>query len=159
MTKDYISPSSGEPCTPPQYIAEILITRQESINNNPVPYKFWNLPKYKKRFIMQIIWVNALLKICKPEAVIAALMSKSGSNIYSTNNKLLLTLILIEQTKIKQLESDLDKVTETIHKDPIPMKKFNSTKTSGILNKLREIDGRKEDKEDKDDNVNGEKSD
>ena len=91
--KNYTSPSSGESCTAPQYIAEILITRQEASKNNRVPYKFWNLPKYKKRFIQQIIWVNALLKLNEPKVVIAALMSKDGLTIYSTANKYLIRLI------------------------------------------------------------------
>ena len=139
-TKPYISPSSGEPCTAPQYIAEILITRQEAADNNPVPYKFWGLPKYKKRYVRQLVWVNALLKVHKPHVIIAALMSKRGRSIYSTASKFLANLIQAEEAKDKRLKADLDKVVETVRKNPIPMKLFGK---KNVLSKLRELDGRK----------------
>lgn len=147
-SKNYTSPSSGEPCTAAQYIAEILITRQEAANNNPVPYKFWNLPKYKKRYIQQMVWVNALLKTCDERAVIAALNSKNGKSIYSTANKYLQKLIDVETAKLKEIENNLESVIEPVFNgDNKPMKRFESKKST--LGILRELDGRREAEEDK----------
>ncbi len=134
----YKSTSSGESCTAAQLIAEIFITRQEASKGNVVPYKFWNLPKYKLRYIRQIRDANSLLKIYTGESIIAALMSKDGNWIFSSNAKILTILIEKEEVRIEKLNSDLDSVTETVHKDPKPMKTFGKR---SVLDILRESDG------------------
>lgn len=139
--KEYKSHSSGEPCTAAQLIAEIFITRQEAIKKNIVPSKFWNLPKYKKRYIFAVIQANGLLKLYSGEAIIAALMSKDGSWIAWPGVDALVPLIEKEEARIEKFKADLDSVTETVRKDPKPMNKFGS---KSMLSKLRDLDGRRE---------------
>jgi hypothetical protein len=137
----YKSHSSGEECTAAQLIAEILITRQEQKKKNIVPHKFWNLPKYKKRYIFTIIQANGLLKLYSGDAIIAALMSKDGSWIAWANNGSLPPLIVREEARIKKMKADLESVTETVHKETKPMKAYGK---QSMLSKLRELDGRSE---------------
>ncbi len=134
----YKSHSSGESCTAAQLIAEILITRQEQKKKNIVPHKFWNLPKYKKRYIFTIIQVNGLLKLYSSDAIIAALMSNKW--VAWANNNSLINLIEKEEARIKKAKSNLESVTDTVHKDPKPMKTFGN---KNMLSKLRDLDGRK----------------
>ena len=59
----YKSPSTGDFCTPAQYIAEIICQRcakHEKVGT--LPYKFWNLPKWKKIYIRQVSLANKLIK-------------------------------------------------------------------------------------------------
>jgi hypothetical protein len=135
----YKSHSSGEECTAAQLIAEILITRQEQKKKNIVPHKFWNLPKYKKRYIFTIIQANGLLKLYSGDAIIAALMANNW--IAWANANALPQMIKKEEARIAKLKIDLESVTETVHKETKPMKVYGK---QSMLSKLRDLDGKRE---------------
>lgn len=139
MADNYKSHSSGEQCTAAQLIAEILITRQEQKKKNIVPHKFWNLPKYKKRYIFAVIQANGLLKLYSGDAIIAALMANKW--IAWANNGSLPQLIEKEDARLKKLKVDLESVTDTVHKESKPMKVYGK---QSVLSKLRDLDDRKE---------------
>jgi hypothetical protein len=139
MTDNYKSHSSGEPCSAAQLIAEILITRQEQKKKNIVPHKFWNIPKYKRRYIFAVIQANGLLKLYSGDAIIAALMANNW--IAWANDGSLPQLIEKEEIRIKKLKADLETVTDTVHKKSKPMKAYGK---QNMLSKLRDLDGRSE---------------
>jgi hypothetical protein len=59
----YKSPSTGDFCTPAQYVAEIICQRQAKHEKaGTLPYKFWNKGKWKSIYIRQIGLANKLIK-------------------------------------------------------------------------------------------------
>lgn len=124
----YQSPSTGEYCTPAQYITEILVTRKNKDKN--LPHKFWNIQPYKKQFSQTIFWVNKLLKKHDHRAVIAALNSKEGNWIYTAGGERLLSLIHKEELKLKRISEQ-----EVIEKPKSskPMKQFGK---KSLINRL-----------------------
>jgi len=129
---NYKSPSTGEGCSPAQYITELLLTRKAKSDGKTLPYKFWNIAPHKLEYRKQIHWVNSLLKLHDHRAVIAALVSKEGEWMYSTASPKLDVLIHEQELKMKRMEEqEVIKTKETGK----PMKTFG---TKSILNKLDE---------------------
>jgi hypothetical protein len=124
----------------PQYIVEILLSRQEAKKKKTLPHKFWSsTPEWKKRYRQTLFWVRAFLKTHSIEATLAALNSASGKYIYSTASDRLDGLVAIEQVKIDS-SSNLDDVLADVetNDDATIMKPFGK---QSMLNKLRELDG------------------
>ncbi len=138
----YKSPSTGEYCTAAQYAAEIMCQRMaENKNEGSLCYKFWNTAKWKKVYIRQVTEANKLVKQYGDEAVVKAILSPSGSKIYSLGFPDIGKLI----GKFKQ---ELDKASKKaanskdydIPENPSQMQPLKSKK-EGILDKLRKLDG------------------
>lgn len=79
----YRSPSTGDYCTGAQYLAEIICQRcADKDKVGTLPYKFWNLPKWKKLYIRQVGLANKLVGKYGDE-FITFVKSKNGSKILS----------------------------------------------------------------------------
>ena len=78
------SPSTGDFCTPAQYVAELICQKQATHEKaGTLPYKFWNLPKWKSIYIRQVSLANKLIKEYGEEPVIKFTKSKVGSKTIS----------------------------------------------------------------------------
>jgi hypothetical protein len=137
VLKKYQSPSTNEACTAAQYIAELLITRRARKEKKALPHKFWNQDPWKKKFKIEMIAANSVLKIYDEMAVIKALESQKGKNIYSLRCPWLDELIeeeIRKQQIVPEVKAEI--VIETEQKE---MAKPFGKKTN--ISKLRELDG------------------
>jgi hypothetical protein len=137
----YKSPSTGDFCTPAQYIAEIVCQKQAKHEKlGTLPYKFWNLPKWKKIYIRQVSLANNLIKEYGEEPVIKFIKSSAGSKTISLGAR----NVKQEIQKIKNV-LDNSPVHVTIEVMPIDSKplEFKTRKSFGIktlISKLKEIE-------------------
>jgi hypothetical protein len=138
MSKKFLSISTGEPCGGPHYIAELLVTRQAKKDKKALPYKFWNTPEWKKQYKLQMMGVQTLLRLYSELAIINALQSQKGKNIYSIRCPWLDELIEEAEKKLQQKPE----VIEILDKVEQPKKEIAPSfgkKTN--ISKLRELDG------------------
>lgn len=138
--KKYRSPSTGDPCTGAQFVAEIICQRMANKDKiGTLGYKFWNNPKWKKVYIRQVALANKFVKEFDEDIFVRFINSKQGKNIYSLGQRNLSTLIKnFEKTMVKNVS------TEVSDEIIIP-KEYKSRKSFGnktLLEKLRKIDGR-----------------
>ena len=96
----YTSLNSNESCTAAQLIAEIMVTREADKKRITLPYKFWNLPEWKKKYTRQIISANAILKLYSPMAVLNALKRKETLWCHSLRTYQLTDIIEEEQKRL-----------------------------------------------------------
>lgn len=83
----YRSPSTGDFCTAAQYLAEIICQRAAYKENiGTLPYKFWNIDRWKKLYIRQVGLANKLIKK-HGNGFITFIKSKRGSKITSLGIK------------------------------------------------------------------------
>lgn len=98
-------------------IASLICERYfKQIGYNSLPPKFWNDARFARDYRLQIIKVNALLKIYSGPAIIAALESFKGKKVYSLSATWLDQLISQEQARLdkegRQLEKAIQKMQE-----------------------------------------------
>jgi hypothetical protein len=84
----------------PQYIAEVVCQKIAFNKNQELPQKFWDLPEWKRTFLLQIRHANSLLKIYHPRAIVQALRDERASWIYSLGVKNLDAIILEYQNRL-----------------------------------------------------------
>ncbi len=135
----------------PQYITEILFSRQEAKHNRVLTARFWSSSKeWKKRYRTSLMFVRKFLKIHSEEATIAALQSYEGRTIAYLQDKRLVRLVEKEQAKIDALLSNLANVPEPVkvNEEARPMKAYGK---QTALSKLRELDGERERRESSED--------
>lgn len=137
MPQKWASPSTGEECTAAQYIAELLVTRRARKEKKHLPYKFWNLPEWKKKFKLEIIGITPLLRMYDELAVIKALESQKGKNIYSIRCPWLDELIEEEQKKLQIKPEVIENIP--IEKEQKPMADSFGKRTN--ISRLRDLDG------------------
>lgn len=138
MQKRFQSVSTGEQCTAAQYIAELLLTRQAKKDKKILPHKFWNHPDWKKKYKLMMIRINGLLKLYDEMAVVKALQSQKGKNIYSIGCPWLDELIEEEEKKLKEEPKVVEKIEEIKQEIKQPKKSFGKKNN---LSNLRELDG------------------
>ena len=139
----YKSPSTGEYCTCAQYIAEIVCSRvAEKENVGSQAHKFWNTPKWRKMYQYQVVLANRLLKKYPDAAVVKAVHSPECRRMYSLRFPPLESIIQKYQ-KIIERESDNSTTIEV--KEGATSRRNLSYGKKTSLQKLREIDGKKED--------------
>lgn len=92
-----------------QQIAEILFKRIAANNSDTLPDKFWNDERYARNYRIQLIKINALFKIYEPLAIINALNSPKGKNIWSITAPWLDPIIAEEQKKLNKLNEQKEK--------------------------------------------------
>lgn len=132
----YRSPSTGEPCTAAQYIAEIIcqrIANKEKVGT--LTYKFWNQPKWKKIYIRQVSLANKLIKDYGDDFV-RFIKGKSGNWILSLGARDV-------RKKFEQFRSTLKEAKPTKVEEPIEKAVFKSRRSFGsktIFQKIKEID-------------------
>lgn len=78
--KFYVSPSTGQPCSAAQYIAEIVCVRKAEKEDNNLGYKFWNKAQ-KDQYKSQITVASKLIRLYGEKAVLSYL--NNNKNIYS----------------------------------------------------------------------------
>lgn len=127
----YKSINSGDFCTAEQYIAEILMTRKHEKNKQKLPFKFWNIVKYKKEYIQYIMWANKLTKLY-PADVIIKVLNTTGNWICFLHTKKLDELIEEELTKVEKQELNFNLEVVSTESKPVTHGK------KSILGKLRE---------------------
>jgi hypothetical protein len=135
----YKSPSTGDFCTPAQYVAEIICQKQATHEKaGTLPYKFWNLPKWKKIYIRQVSLANKLIKEYGEEPVIKFVKSSSGKRTISLGAR----NVKKEIEKIKYTLDNAPKraTIEAVESEPLV---FTSRKSFGkqtLFNRLKEIE-------------------
>lgn len=139
----YKHQSTGDFCTCAAYIAEIMCMRNaEFKNQGSLPYKFWNCKPWDWTFKHQVILARKLLKSYPEAAVVRAIHSPELKSVFSLNNKKVLPIvkkyaIIIEQER-ERIQT-LDVVEQ-------PKTRTQSHGRKSILSKLREIDGKREER-------------
>lgn len=135
----YKSPSTGDFCTPAQYIAEIICQKQATHEKvGTLPYKFWNLPKWKKIYIRQVSLANKLIKEYGEEPVIKFVKSKSGSKTISLGARNV-------KSEIEKIKNALDKAPkpdtiEVMQVESLQFKSRPSFGTKTLISRLKEIE-------------------
>jgi hypothetical protein len=135
----YKSPSTGDFCTPAQYIAEIICQKQATHEKiGTLPYKFWNLPKWKKIYIRQVSLANNLIKEYGEEPVIKFVKSKSGSKTISLGARNV-------KNEIEKIKFALDNAPkhdkiEVIEIQPMEFKSRQSFGSKTFLQRIKEVE-------------------
>lgn len=123
----------------PQYITEILISRQEYFRGRrKLPPGWWRgNTDLSKRFKQTLFWVRAFLKVHSEEATINALLSQEGKSICSTANDKLSELVKKHEAMIKAQNDTSNVLPEVKEPNKSGMTQYgNKTRIS----KLRELD-------------------
>lgn len=114
-------------------------------NKAHLPDKFWQTPRWKRTFLLQLRLANSLLKIYSYDSIVAALRSRDGRRVYSLGANWLDDLIRAEQEKVdraKRLQEarpqEPEPRTTASGKHEEPRKAFAATPS--LLNKLRGLD-------------------
>lgn len=135
----YKSPSTGDFCTPAQYIAELICQKQAKHEKlGTLPYKFWNTPKWKKIYIRQVSLANKLIKEYGEEPVIKFVSSKTGSKTISLGARNV-------RSDIEKIKFSLDNAPrrDTIEVIETPSASFAPRKTFGsktLIQRLKEVE-------------------
>jgi len=133
----YKSPSTGDYCTSAQYVAELMCQRMaEKSNEGSLAYKFWNTPKWKKTYQLQVIEANRLTNKHDDRAVVAALNTARGKKIYSLRFPGLEDLIRAEEARLQKESSSAKEYKDSTESQP---RKPYGKQTK--IGKLRELDG------------------
>ena len=106
MNKNYKHKTTGQECNAAQYIAEMVCLREAEKQRVGRPaYALWNTDKWQKKFKSQVTKAYGLLKKYSDKAIINALNSYKGKNIYSLRVKFLEPIIKAEQKKLDKIDS------------------------------------------------------
>lgn len=135
----YKSPSTGDFCTSAQYVAEIICQKQATHEKlGTLPYKFWNLPKWKKTYIRQVSLANKLIKEYGEEPVIKFVKSKNGSKTISLGAR----NVKKDIEKIKYALDNAPKcdTIEVIKIEPLEFKSRKSFGNKTLIQRLKEIE-------------------
>lgn len=106
--------------TPVQYLAENMVARLATRDKVQLPDYFWKEPAWEKEFIRQSAAAASLLKEYSIEAIIAALRTTRGKQLYSLGAKAqLVPLIKLQQKRLNQKQvladmQDEQQPTETV---------------------------------------------
>jgi hypothetical protein len=138
----YKSNYGGDYVSPAQFIAEVMCERLAKKEKTSLPMQFWNTPKWKRTFMMQILAANGILKLYSPKAILSAL--RKAYNVYSLRAGWLQPLIQEEQAKIDNEASKINDEPLTpspaqINTTEKPRESFTNQKSK--LSKLRGLDG------------------
>jgi hypothetical protein len=139
--------STGEACTPAQYIAEIVcIRKREKENKGSLEYKFWNKSQ-KDEYQTQIRVANKIIKKYSTEALLHFLNSPKGRRTYSlgflhSSKKFVLISKYVdkgvgESFEILEEQSRKPKKIIEIEEDGLIYKPKERKTTNTLLNKLR----------------------
>ncbi len=110
------------------FIAEMFFKRRAEFSKAALPQQFWNLPKYKKLYIIQIVNINRLLERMSSTAIIKAF---NDTNACSVMNKEFVALAEKYQAELDLKEKVVEKTLEVESKPP--------SKSFGKVNRLSEL--------------------
>lgn len=141
MSKKYPSITTpGVEHAGPQYITEIIVFRQERLNNRRLPPHWWRgKTDLAKRFRQQLFWVRSFLKVNDEEATILALNSAEGKNIFSLKAPQLDELVAKQKAKLDKLKEVAENVTPEVGERDKTVRR-QQVKNDNVLDKLRELD-------------------
>jgi len=138
----YKSPSSGDYITCAQYVAEVMCARMaEKENVGSQAHKFWNLPKWQKHYQHQVVLANRLVKKYPEAAIVKAINSPECRRMYSLRYPPLGSIIQKYQKIIERQGQN----STTIELGEGSTRRSRSYGKKTALQKLRELDGKKED--------------
>lgn len=142
--KKYKHKSNGKSCNAAQYIAEMVCLREaEKANVGKPAYALWNTDRWKKTFQSQVTKAYQLLKKYSDKAILAALNSYKGKNIYSLRVKFLEPIIKVEESKLDKIEEYRQAPLE--FKDATKSKPRKQYGQKSQMNFLRGLDGKEKD--------------
>jgi len=133
----YQSPSTGDWCTPAQYIAEIMMVRAYNKKKQSLPLKFWNNSLYIKEYKKILIRANSLLKIYEQHILIKCLNENQWLySLYYPDFQALIDKIESKQesinTNLANLAADVELLDTTSFRNTV------SSKKESMRSKLRD---------------------
>jgi sulfur relay (sulfurtransferase) DsrC/TusE family protein len=140
----YKSRYGGGWLTGAKFIAEGMVARLARKEGVDLPQKFWDLPRWKRHFFMQLRHAYCLTKLYSIGSIIAALRTPKGKKVYSLGAQFILDpLIKVEQEKLavaKQLaEANPVKLVE-LPKEVFEPARPVFVEKPNMLSKLRKLD-------------------
>lgn len=133
----YISKySNNKPVSAAQYITELICERKALKDKKDLHYKFWISKEWAVFFRNQIASAHKLLKKYADKAIVNALLTDKGKNIYSLRAPHLPSIIEQEQGKMDLSNKQLTK--NFVRKENIEYTKHTSN--PNIISKLKDID-------------------
>jgi hypothetical protein len=133
----YISKySNGKEVTAAQYITELICENKAKRTKKDLHYKFWTTKEWSLYYRNQISTANKLVKQYNEAAIIRALKSSDGQNIYSLRAPFLMPLILKAEEAIAN-----ENKTLTNSYDRSEQKTFQTqSNKKSIISKLRKLE-------------------
>lgn len=123
-----------------QYLAESMVDRMARKEGETLPLKFWELPRWKRVFLLQLRSANELLKSYSVEAIIRALRTTEGKKVYSLGAPWLDGLIAGEQARLeRQAEALKSQPPEAPLPSGLPEAPRPAFVRPSILNRLRDL--------------------
>ena len=139
MNKNYKHKTTGQECNAAQYIAEMVCLREAEKQRVGRPaYALWNTDKWQKKFKSQVTKAYGLLKKYSDKAIINALNSYKGKNIYSLRVKFLEPIIKAEQKKLDKI--DRREIKEIEYKDNTLEKPRQPFGKKGKLSRFKDLE-------------------
>ena len=139
MNKGYKHKTTGQACNAAQYIAEMVCLREAEKRRVGRPaYALWNTETWQKKFKSQVTKAYDLLGKYSDKAIINALNSYKGKNIYSLRVKFLEPIIKKEQESIDKLEAT--EIKEVKYEDNTMQKPRKSFGKKSLFSKLENLD-------------------
>ena len=139
MNKNYKHKTTGQECNAAQYIAEMVCLREAEKHRVGRPaYALWNTDKWQKNFKSQVTQAYGLLKKYSDKAIINALNSYKGKNIYSLRVKFLEPIIKAEQKKLDKIDSR--EIKEIEYKDNTLEKPRQPFGKKGKLSRFKDLE-------------------
>lgn len=143
LQKNFKSPSTGQLCTLPQYVAEVICLRKcEKENKGQLAFKFWN-KNQKKTYQAQIVCANRLIEKYGEDAILSFL--KNNKNIYSLGfyypHKFVDEIICKEAEVLKKKNKERAQESTKIEEKPIdiaPAKR--SRRKNNLISQIRKIE-------------------
>lgn len=139
MNKNYKHKTTGQACNAAQYIAEMVCLREAEKERVGRPaYALWNTERWQKKFKSQVTKAYQLLKKYSDKAIISALNSYKGKNIYSLRVGFLEPIIQNEQKRLDKIDSR--EIKEVEYKDNTLEKPRKPFGKKGKLSRLKDLE-------------------
>jgi len=104
-----------------QFLAEGMVARKARYEKTELPLKFWEQERWKRDFLLQLRHANSLLKVYSFAAIIAALKSKKGANLFSLGAQFILDpLVRTEQERLDRRENAAEAKAQADPKPELP---------------------------------------
>jgi hypothetical protein len=95
----YESRYGGGWVAPQQILAEVMCERQAAKEKTSLPAKFWELPRWKKTFLLQLRLALKLLEKHHPSVISRAIRSPEGKKVFSFGAPFFKDVLVREQEK------------------------------------------------------------
>jgi hypothetical protein len=129
-TEIFKSITTGEDCKAPQLLAEIMCVREAKKKGISLPHKFWNTPEWKKKYKIQILAANSLLKVYSPMAILNALKRKECNWQYSLRANGISDTCDEEQRKLDKQDKLIEKSESIKIDNPAEFRQVNTGQQS-----------------------------